>query len=116
MKKDNKNDIGCIVLIIIFLISNLIYFFANTDSNEFAEMGSSIVFIAIAAGLWYLISRLNTEGKKGWILPIILVIGGLLLFGFLSQNFSLLYGLGIIAVVIITIIIGVLIYNSSHDD
>ncbi len=142
MEKKESNNWGCIIVVILYIIGNIIYFVNHTSEADIAAFGGSILFfVGIGVG-YYILSKSsssdntireekvheeknhkekdNEEVKsessvKGCLVPIGVSIFILLMGGIFSSSTSMNYTVGIIASIVLAVVIGLLAYKSMND-
>ena len=124
MEHDNQNkesNKGCAIAVGIFVMANIIYFFATSRKQEVAENGAFFLFIVFMAAAYfgikaYLHHTADSGNKFVRIgVPIGLFIALMLLLGSIMKDFNTMVVIGSIGFIVFCAIIGILIYNSYKD-
>lgn len=124
MEQDNKNkdgNTGCAIAIGIFVLANIICYFATSSKQEVAGNGAffmSIIFVAAAyLGIKaYLQYTEEFENKFVRIcVPIGIFIVLMLVLGTIINDFSTMVAIDSTGFITFCIILGILIYNSHKD-
>lgn len=107
---------GCVILIAIFLIVDLVFFFATHDKVEIANSGvivTAIVFL-VATYLGIKAYLQKTEGFNSKLIRIVVPIGifiaAMAIMESIIFNFEMMVGIGFIFFVIIAVVVGIVIY------
>lgn len=127
MKQENKNSSsnsdnkGCAIGVALFVIVNIVYFFLNSSKEEIAGNGAffSLVAFLVLAFICIKVYNYYTRniGNKfvRVVIPIVIFVALMLLYGFLKDNISVMLVIGSIGFVAFSIAIGIWIYNSYKD-
>lgn len=131
---DNKNNnLGCFIIVALYIIGNVIYFFNSHSKEDLAETGQEIMFIASIA-IAVLIFRkfrnknennkeiLNNNDKnenigclKMFLIALCFISVVTLIFLAIGNNFQFNVGIGILVAIIFAIIVAALLWNSIKD-
>lgn len=134
--KDEKkgSNIGCLIVVVLFVIGSLALTFMKTSKEEFADMGYLIMSIAGLVVAYFILKRLGILGNsntssepdsgdgdnKSFLKGCLIVLGILLFFGIVACLFSssmeLNYIVGVVVVVAFAIFLGVLFYRHMKDN
>ena len=121
MEEKNKNNIGCLVVVALWVIGSLIYTLFKTDSQSIYGFGMTIVGVAIACGAYFLIKHFASDDKgdskeksdkKGCLIAIAVVIGAITLYNLIGKQGEIGYTVGIIGIIVFALIIGYLFYSN----
>lgn len=121
MEENSKNNTGCAIAIGIFILSNIICFFATSSNSDIANLGvflTSVIFLVAAYfGIKAYLRR--TENSSSNIvrigIPIVIFVVLMLIMGLVIKDFTTMLALGGILFVIFCIVIGIMMYNSYKD-
>ncbi len=127
-------NIGCLIVVILFVIGSLVVTFMTTSKEEFAEMGYFIMAIAGLVAAYFILKKVGILGSsdassrpenedsenKSFLKGCLIVLGLLLFFGIVAFLFSssmeVNYIVGIIAVVAFALLLGILFYRNMKDN
>lgn len=132
---EKNNNTGCIVGIVLLVIGGLVYFFCTTSGEEIAEFGMLIMAGAGLAAAYFILKYLGIikkndsssattyEGKKDDAesnkFPVkgCLILVGIIAFfaamvAIFTSSMELNYVIGIAAIVIVAVVIGLFMYNN----
>lgn len=124
MKQDYQNkesNTGCAIAVGIFVLANIIYFFATSSKQDVAGLGAFLLFIAFMTASYFGIKAYlqRTEDSDNKVVrigvPIGIFIALMLLLGAIMSNFNTMVVIGSIGVIVLSVIIGILIYYSYKD-
>lgn len=121
MEENSKDNTGCAIAIGIFILSNIIYFFATSSKSDIANLGAFFTFVIFLIAVYfgikaYLRRTENSAGKMVRIaIPIAVFVVLMLILGLVMKDFTAMLAVGGILFVILCIIIGIMMYNSYKD-
>lgn len=126
-EKNKENNIGCIIAIVIFIVANLIYTFYTTEFAEFENIGKFILTLGGLAIGYFLYKAIkskfnnsDSEDRKGtsiWgclIIGLVLLVTTALIINAFTSSPTVNYVIGVLVIVVLSIILGVYMYNSSN--
>ncbi len=135
--KDEKKggNIGCLIVVIIFVIGSIAYGINSHSYDEFAEIGAGIMVIAGLVAAYFILkyfgvlkeggssssdeSTYKGEKKGAGVKGCLAVLGVLLFFGLMAYLFSasteVNHAVGIIVLVVVAVGLGILFYSMKDD-
>ena len=132
--KNKGSNIGCLIVVILFVIGSLVVTFMKTSKEEFTEIGYFIMAIVGLVAAYFILKKVGVLGNsdassqpetgdsenKSFLKGCLIVLGILLFFGVVAFLFSssmeLNYIVGIIAVVAFALLLGILFYRNMKDN
>lgn len=115
MEKESKENKGCaLVLAIIFIVGNFVIFAG--DSNNVASLGWLLVVVGGIAGGYFAYVGIKSHSSSKWVKIGAILIGLSIFVGalMLSEDFSVIWPIGLLVGLIICILLGVYISGNAR--